>query len=289
MDNQLISPDTLVAYTDSIKSICTRSSTDVSFKTFDETLLKEVSDNMIEINRANNAFGRSNSMVTDKLMSLNMIGATPFHAMKQCLAKIERCRSALKETTSKLLLQKIDLEEYKEKLEKLVQEDQNKYEIARLHVKIEDCESFIADTFLYYEGSLKEIAVYQTSYQQIVKNTGKENWDEVDFLQDEVRHHVIMAFKHAIRDVIHTNTLGMGTLEDLEQFGINPQTALALVKQHVAENNDLIAQQKYPTVSRMYTFLHGMADTFKDSYKDAAVELGLDPDKLIDPKYCFNC
>ena len=66
----------------------------IDFKTFDEEKLALVASRMPEINRATRSFGKQNSQATGKLMSLHMIAQSPYRRMKQCLAKIERKRSA---------------------------------------------------------------------------------------------------------------------------------------------------------------------------------------------------
>jgi len=72
----------------------------VDFKTFDQEKLELVANRMPEINRATKSFGKQNSQATGKLMSLHMIAQSPYRRIKQCLAKIERKRSALENKKS---------------------------------------------------------------------------------------------------------------------------------------------------------------------------------------------
>ena len=110
----------------------------VDFKVFDETKLVKIAENMPEINRATNTFGKQNSQTTSKLMSLNMISQSPYRRLKQCLAQIERKRSALKENVFKLRKEKLEMERLLYKKEKMVEKlDSNDPDIDIVEVQFD--------------------------------------------------------------------------------------------------------------------------------------------------------
>ncbi len=220
----------------------------VEFSTIGDKELDQIVQKMPEINRATKAFGKQNSQVTGRLMSLTMLATSPFHRMKQCLAKIERKRGALKENIFKLRRDKIVLDQCldtRKSIQDDIKQKQSQLEISRievgsdekvsvapspsyledtlkqlnyklqlLEIDIEEKVANITDSNIYVEAALKEIGQYQTAYEQIMKNHNiSENWDEKDFEENEVEEHVKMAFLHGIRDVMMTGRLNVGTHE----------------------------------------------------------------------------
>ena len=173
-------------------------------------------------------------------MSLTMIATSPFHRMKQCLAKIERKRGALKENIYRLRKDRINLERLldnkQEILDKLTELSPNiisttteltteissnsrdfknlNWALQELEIDIEEKVANIYDSNIYIEAALKEIGHYQTAYEQIKKNYQiPDDWDEKDFEEGEVEEHIKMAFLHAVRDVTMTGRLNVGTHE----------------------------------------------------------------------------
>jgi hypothetical protein len=220
----------------------------VEFSTIGESELDQIVEKMPMINEGTKAFGKQNSQVTGRLMSLTMLATSPFHRMKQCLAKIERKRGALKENIFKLRRDKIVLDQHlderagiTDEIEKLqsqlnsaliedksseetsvapspsyIQDSikQLNYKLQLLEIDIEEKVANITDSNIYVEAALKEIGHYQTAYEQIMKNHNiSEDWDEKDFEEGEVEEHIKMAFLHGIRDVMMTGRLNVGTHE----------------------------------------------------------------------------
>jgi len=268
----------------------------VDFKVFNDAKLAKLAENMPEINRATNVFGRQNSQATGKLMSLNMISQSPYRRLKQCLAKIERKRGALKENIFRLRKEKLEMDRllYKRRCleDKLsvtevdVDLQEIKFDIQSIEIEVQEKAANIADTNLYIEGSLKEVGMYQDAYSQIKESYNiPDHWDEEDFEKCEVEEHVKTAFLHTIRDVEMTGRLNCGTHEYLEQYGVNPHTALKLVQIYLSNVERLTTEGKYPNVTMLYDFLDEMHNTFKEEYKHAMRRIGLK--KLISEDYLY--
>ncbi len=59
--------------------------------------LAKISDRMLEIDRAINVTGRSDTQTTNQLMTLNMLSDSPYRSLRQCLAQIEDRKKALEQ------------------------------------------------------------------------------------------------------------------------------------------------------------------------------------------------
>ena len=194
------------------------------FHTFNEISIAKIASGMPEIHRSMRVFGRKNTQTTNRLMTLTMLAdASPYRVIRQCLAEIEKNRSAIKATRFKILKDKVRLEKY----ERLIKSESDELAKRLIEIKIQEKKSSINESMLYIEGALKDLASFQSSYQQICKNKGiPGKWDEKDMEKAEVEHHIRIAFLHAFRDVMANGRLGMGTLEYLQQFGVHPNNAL---------------------------------------------------------------
>lgn len=245
----------------------------LTFKTLDDKALQNISDWMPEVNRAVNAFNKQNSQTTSSLMTLNMIDAGPYRMLRQILAQVEQKRSALKENIYKLEKKKL----YYEEVEIKLQDCEDDLERRKLELKRSKLVSDVVDSNGHIEAALKELGAYKQRYEEICKNNNiPENWDEADFEEAEIEHHIKSIFRNAIRDRMQ-GSHNMGTMEYMEQFGINPITAYALVDRYIAnvksniEKNDVGAD-----INAHYQFLDNMFDVFKEEYKKAMSRLGLD-------------
>jgi hypothetical protein len=268
----------------------------VEFKIFDNTKLAKLAENMPEINRATNVFGRQNSQATGKLMSLNMISQSPYRRLKQCLAKIERKRQALKENIFKLRKEKVEMDKMlyrRDNLQAKIAEGPDaselidlQFELQLLTIDIEEKVANIGDTNIYIEGALKEIGMYQDAYYEIKDSYDiPDDWDEEDFEKCEVEEHVKTAFLHAIRDVEMTGRLNVGTHEYLEQYGVNPHTAYKLVQEYLGQVEKLSGEGTHTNITVLYDFLDRMHEIFKEEYKHAMKRIGLQ--KLISEDYLY--
>ena len=261
----------------------------VEFKVFDDVKLAKLAENMPEINRATNVFGKQNSQATSKLMSLHMISQSPYRRLKQCLSQIERKRQALKENIFKLRREKIALDKLISRKDAIVNKDaycEEAFDLQLLDIDIEEKVSNISDTGIYIEGALKEIGMYQEAYKEIKASYNiPDDWDEEDYEKCEVEEHLKTAFLHTIRDVEMTGRLNVGTHEYLEQYGVNPHTAYKLVQDYLSQIEKLSQEGNYTNIKVLYDFLDRMYDTFKDEYKHAMNRIGIT--NLISHEYLY--
>jgi len=273
------------------------------FSVFDEAKLVKIAENMPEINRATKAFGRKNTQTTNKLMTLTMLAdASPYRVIHQCLAQIETKRTAVKENIFKLQKNKVKMKRLNYEMMKLRERQEDPetnddpiligFDIEAKDVKLQELATTVSDSILYLEGALKEIASFQSAYLQIRKNKNiPENWDEEDFEKAEVGHHVRMSFLHAYRDIMAHGRLGMGTLEYLQQFGVNPQTAAQLATKHIQDEQATIkngdnGEIELPAYEMLEEWLDNMEEMFADAYLQVLNRIGLD--SLHEDWYMFK-
>jgi hypothetical protein len=235
--------------------------------TLSEKALTKIQERMPEINRATKAFGRQNSPVENKLMSLNMISHSPYKMLKQCLSQIENKRQSLKDAYFKTAKDNNQLDRLEYKLQ---QEDLDEFDRRDVEIEIAELRTNMADTKIYVEGALKSIGDFQDAYEQIMKsNNIPEKWDERDFVEAEYENHIKTAFQHALRDIQTTGTSNQGTLEYFEQYGIKPMVGYAEAKKYFVENKEIDIESLYAWYDEMY-------EKYKDCPKKAMKHIGLD-------------
>ena len=260
----------LTTIEDKLLSIVTRATdSPLQLHVFDEDKIAKIAAGMPEIHRATRAFGRRNTQTTNRLMTLTMLAdASPYRVIRQCLAQIENKREAIKEARFKILKSRNRIKSYKKKLE--VETDEIAKEL--LEIKLEEKLSGLADSILYVEGALKEIASFQSSYQQICRNKGlPEDWDEEDMEKAEVEHHLRIAFLHAYRDLMAHGRLGMGTLEYLQQFGVHPQIAFEQTVKYIDSTQDNGADYEH-----LECWLDDRVEENKENYRMVLNRIGIE-------------
>ncbi len=258
--------------------------TNLEFSTITEKKIAKISENMVEVDRAVKSFGKSNTQVTSKLMSLTMLSAySPYHTIKQILAQIEKKRGALSESTFGLRKKNVEIK----MLKKRISEEEDPLKVEMFYIEIEEIQSNASTSMAYIEAALKEIGSYQNSYKEICKsNNIPEDWDELDMERGEVEHHLKSMFRNGVRDVLASGRLGMGTMEYMEQFGVNPAYALPLISGYVKKCNDKGVGGGEPSFTDLMDFLDACSVKFKDSHKEVMNRIGLKT--LIDDEWVFQ-
>lgn len=243
---------------------------------FDDEKLNKIAERMPEINRATRSLGRKNTQTTNKLMTLTMLsGGSPYRVIYQCLAQIEEKRNAIKTNRFRLMKERVEIQKLLHAYENI----RDPYEKELVKINIQEKASSIQDTMLYFEGALKEIASFQSAYEQVCKNKDIPlDWDEEDLERSEIEHHVRMAFINAYRD-IECGMKNPGTMEYLWQFGIHPSTAYKYIEEYLNNNES----SDYDGFS---DFLDSCVEKFGQEYKKALKFIGLDT--LHDTWYMYK-
>jgi len=246
----------------------------LTFRTIDDKALVEINNWMPEVNRAVACFSKKNSQTTSSLMSLNMVDSGPYRILRQIMAQVEKKRAALNEIVYKLEKNKLTHEELTEKMSR--DNDVESVTYKRLDLKRSKIECDVVDAQVHVEAAIKELGALKRRYEEVSKNNNiPELWDEVDFEEAEIEHHIKSIFRNAIRDRMQGGH-NMGTMEYFEQFGINPITGYAMVDNYIDSIRSMIADGKGADINAHYIFYDEMYILFKDEYKKAAARLGLD-------------
>ena len=239
----------------------------LDFKTIDAVALTEINDWMPVVNQKVLAFQKQNSQTTSSLMTLNMIDSGPYRVLRQILAQVEKKRGALKENLYELEKKKIQYRMFDERDDLTDLED--------LEMKKMACD--IVDAQGHIEAVLKELGALKRRYEEVCKNNDiSENWDENDFEDAEVSHHIKSIFRNMVRDRMQ-GSHNMGSMEYAEQFSIHPVVAYACVDRYLASIRDHIQQTgQGPDITSLHMFYDDMYEMFKDEYKKGMKRLGLD-------------
>ena len=262
------------------------------FKTIDDKKMQEIAAFMPEANRAVAAFSKQNSQTTSSLMTLGMLESGPYRVLRQILAQIEKKRGALKENIYNLEEKKVEYKRKTKQLASLAPEVKitidgkqhiiyDEEDVANtgelLQLKMDKIASDIVDATSHIEAALKELGAYKERYHEVCKNNNiKEGeWNEQDFEDAEVEHHIKSMFRNAIRDRMQ-GSHNMGTMEYFEQFGINPIMAYSLVDRYIGECRKMMGEGRAPNINAHYEFFDQMYHLFKNEYILAMKRLGLD-------------
>lgn len=237
------------------------------FKTIDKKFLREIESWIALVNQKVGAFQKKNSQTTSSLMSLNMVDAGPYRVLRQILAQSERKKIALKEAIYNIEEKTIKYKYLEERLKKSELEELQQKKI------LQD----IIDSKGPIEAALKELCALKKRYEEICRNKNiSNNWDENDFEKAEIEHHIKSIFRNALRDRIK-GTCNSGTMEYMEQFGINPIMAYALADDYINQvRREISKGDKFATIDLHYEFYDKMYKLFKNEYKKAMKRLGLD-------------
>ena len=111
--------------------------------------IQKISERMVEMERANNSLGRKNTQTTNQLMTLTMLTDSPYRRLRQCLAQIERKKSALREAYFKHQKLELQIKEWEEE----------NTELSRINIA--EARTGAESSKIYIEGALKEMAVFQ--------------------------------------------------------------------------------------------------------------------------------
>jgi hypothetical protein len=232
------------------------------------TILPEkIKNRMVEMERGIAQFCTRNSQTSTSLMTLNMIDSGPYRILRQILAQINTKRSALIENCYRIKKRKIQLNELLEK------QEINNYLTELEELKIAKYRSDITLAEAPLQATIREIGALQERYYEVLKNKNiPENWTEDNFEEAEIEHHIKSIFRNAIRDRMAGNH-NMGTMEYMEQFGIEPIGAYALVDAFIIHVRNT---KGIPDIQARYEFYDKMFEQYRGEPIKAAKRLGLD-------------
>lgn len=248
-----------------------RDTLSLDFKTIGETELQVIAEGMLGVRRNMEVYGRRNSQVTSKLMTLSMLKHGPYGAIKQCDAQINKKYNAVKENWFKLQKKKVKLD----KLEHKLQNDKlDEFQVRYLEIDIFKIKTELHDVTVHIEHAYKEMYMYMDVKKEIMEsNNIPEKFSEENFIEAEIRENLTTAFQHALRDIQVNNMSNHGTLEWMEQFGVNPAVAYAEARQYL--NSISNTNIELIDVENLYKWYDEMYEKYKNEYKKSMKRLGI--------------
>ena len=233
-----------------------------------------ISKRMVEVDRANKTLGRSNTQTTNQLGTLTMLTDSPYRRLRQCLAQIEKKRLALEDHYYRYERKKVDIKKWQE----IVDNDElDWYQRDMARINILEAEHYQERGSMYIEGALKEIAVFQTAYQDIMEaHNIPPDYGEREIEEDEIRHGIRQAFIQSHRDMCHNGRITAGNAEYLSNYGIHLQTAQYVLMGYMKSCDEMVSKNgEMPTIEHLYLFLDEMVEKFYDAHKLVMNHIGL--------------
>ena len=88
--------------------------------------------------------------------------------------------------------------------------------------------------------------------------------EEVASLEDsgDVRFIIRSIFRKAYRDMVMFGYISAESMEDLEEIGIHPQSAMRVIKNYMNGCEEMLNNEMMPSIDHLYIFLDDMADNF---------------------------
>jgi len=241
----------------------------LDFKVLGPRELQKISEGMVDVKRDMIVFGRKNSQVTSKLMSLQMLKLGPMAAIKQADAQVNNKYNAIKENYFKIQKTKNRIAKYEHMLDN---DELDQFKRRDLEISIYKEKVGLNDATVHVEHSLREIGMYMEVKKEIMEaNNIREDFDEGDFIEAEIKENIMTMFQHVIRDLSVNGAANHGSLEWVEQFGIHPAIAYAEGRKYLAglREGDSI------DVTHLYSWYDEMYLKYKDEYKKAMKRLGI--------------
>lgn len=234
-------------------------------------MTSRINELMPRIDQSNQAFYKSDSQL--KMVSLDITDLTDVGAAKHILARIERKRSALKESEIKIRKSKIKL---KRKEEKLL--TATGFDAELLEVEILEIQSQISDSSNYQAGAIRELAFLTEQYDAICQKLGVEVITEDMYEADQSRYHVIRAFSQALAAArARSGLIDEGNFIYFQDLGINGAAAQREVVALLEAEQEMLNNGVVPTFEVQHNWLMAVGEKFAGEVSRYASSKGFIP------------
>lgn len=226
-------------------------------------------------------FGKHNTQFMMTGMVLDIV--TPLRTARQCLAEIERLYAACRENDLKI--RKLKMEK-KHKQMNMAKSGISTQEHDTLALEIEEADYQIQQTELYFTGALKSIKLYIDAFEDILKAKGVEEFDELDFEQEEIEYHIKTALLQSLRNIREKGTISEGNQMYLEHCGIDPSFAQYVLRSyHDDIENKLKDHKEVDTSTQTLT---NLINNLYQNYKNHPnLKMQAKQMKLINSDACY--
>jgi len=153
----------------------------------------------------------------------------PMRNLRQVTAELSSRRAALSESYWKVAELNVNLEE----MNLIFKGLKNTFEKDRMLINIRRTEDTIAQILEKMTGAMKDVKDLHRIYLQL-----KEKFDSIDsdaVEREERRSHLTRSLSQCVRDVRQYGAITKGEQEYMEQCGVNPSKAIALIQSYLIQ------------------------------------------------------
>jgi hypothetical protein len=223
-------------------------------------MVKNIQTTLPLANVSASNFYKTHSQFHNGFLDINEI--TPINSLKHILARIERKKAALSEAYFKRKKSQIEIRQKQKKLESLTDE----FERELLQLEVDELICGITEGDNYIKGAIRELSYLMTQYKNVTEKIGKEYITEEDYEKDEIRYHIMTAFKQALISSRPRNGIvDEGNTIYFFDLGINAAAAQSQIFKYLQKENELLQKGEYPSHEMTLDWLEECANLFQDS------------------------
>lgn len=223
-------------------------------------MVKNIQTTLPLTNVSSSNFYKTHSQFHNGFLDINEI--TPINSLKHILARIERKKAALSEAYFKRKKSQIQIRQKQKKLESLTDE----FEKELLQLEVDELICGITEGDNYIKGAIRELSYLMTQYKNVTEKIGKEYITEEDYEKDEIRYHIMTAFKQALISSRPRNGIvDEGNTIYFFDLGINAAAAQSQIFKYLQKENELLKKGEYPSHEMTLDWLEECANLFQDS------------------------
>jgi hypothetical protein len=235
-------------------------------------MLEHINTNLPAISKDSENFYKSASQF--KNVTLDVTELTPMGSLKHILAVINQTRMALEEAHISVRRKQIELKK------KTMEYDnaEEGYEKELLWIDIVEINNHLNNAENSVKGALRKLSFFTTQYQAIMEKLGKDEITELDYENNEARHHVMTAMKQALCAARTRNgIIDEGNHIYLFDMGINGMVAQAELFAYLQAEQEMLSRGEEPTAEFTLKWLEACADKFANCGNNFAELRGFIP------------
>jgi len=242
--------------------------TDILPKEYGE-MVKNIQNTLPSTSIVSNNFYKTHSQFHNCFLDINEL--TSINSLKHILARIEKKKSALSDTHFKRKKSQIEIKRKQKKLETVSDE----FDRELLQVEIDELICGIAEGDNYIRGAIRELSYLMTQYNSVMEKIGKDHITEEDYEKDEIRYHIMTAFKQALISSRPRNGIvDEGNTIYFFDLGINAAAAQTEIFKYLYEEKKVLDKGELPSHEMTTKWLEECVDLFQDSVMNYAEKKG---------------
>jgi len=227
-------------------------------------MLKNIQQKLPQVSYNTSNFYKSHSQFMGVMLDVTAI--TAVRSIKHTLAEIEQTRMALQEAYIKVRKQDIIIKSKEHKLQKLIANNEDEYDVEMLQVEILEEKLNRETAQNYINGAIRKLNFFVNQHNNLLKKIGKTNITEEDYEKEETRYHIMTCMKQALNAARARNgMIDEGNLIYLFDLGINAAHAQEELKAYLLMEQKLIADGRMPTHEITMRWLEACADLWASS------------------------